>query len=187
MGLLSWRSFGSNFLKTFDFLHKAQKFADVTLVSEDRIEFQAHRAVLAACSPVLRNLLHDGSSHIHLTGVTQQELQALLEFIYLGKTIIDATRYEEFFNLANDLNIQGLQNQLDLALENVGNSTKGIKPRMRYINMSQTEDVTNVIDCNESTQITNIKREEKLYEPNENNQNCTKRIFSYIFTLIWFN
>ena len=132
MRQFTWRSFGSNILANFDFLHKFQKFADVTLVSEDQIEYEAHRAVLAACSPVLRNLLHEGSSRINLAGVYHEELQALIEFIYLGQTVIAATRYDEFFNFANNLSLHGLLNQLNLAFENVGIRPKQYHNRKHY-------------------------------------------------------
>ena len=40
-------------------------FTDVTLVSDDQIQFQGHKYVLSACSPVLKKLLlnHPHSTH----------------------------------------------------------------------------------------------------------------------------
>ena len=35
----------------------SNKFTDVTLVSDDKILFNAHRYVLGVCSPVLKNFL----------------------------------------------------------------------------------------------------------------------------------
>ena len=61
--------------------------SDLTLVSDDQIQLQAHKFVLSACSPVLKNLLLDNPhSHplIYLRGVKQEEFQSILHFI-LGR------------------------------------------------------------------------------------------------------
>ena len=65
------------------------KLTDVTLVSDDKIAFKAHKFLLGACSPVLRDLLIE-SFHpqpiIYLGGIHSYELEAILSFLYLGKT-----------------------------------------------------------------------------------------------------
>merc|ERR1712129_356873 len=73
--------------------------ADVTLVSDDQIPFQAHRFVISASSPVLKDLLLDNpSSHplIYLRGVRQQELGSILQFMYYGEATVDKNRTNQF-------------------------------------------------------------------------------------------
>ena len=69
------------------FLNIENGYSDVTLVSDDMTEFQAHKFVLGACSPVLKNLLFT-NPHPHpllfLRGVRQQELETILQIMYLG-------------------------------------------------------------------------------------------------------
>eukprot|EP00091_Calanus_sinicus_P002489 TRINITY_DN12537_c0_g1_i1.p2 TRINITY_DN12537_c0_g1~~TRINITY_DN12537_c0_g1_i1.p2 ORF type:complete len:113 (-),score=12.32 TRINITY_DN12537_c0_g1_i1:89-427(-) len=51
-------------------------YSDVTLVSDDLILFQAHKCVLSASSPVLKNLLLNNPHSqplIYLRGVKQQD------------------------------------------------------------------------------------------------------------------
>ena len=63
-------------------------FSDVTLVSDEQIPFQSHKFFLSACSPVLKGLLLS-NPHCHpliyLRGVKQQELLAILHFMYFGE------------------------------------------------------------------------------------------------------
>ena len=78
---------------------------DVTLVSDDQIPFQAHKFVLGASSPVMKNLLLDNPhSHplIYLRGVKQQELGSILQFIYHGEAAIHLDSINMFLENAKD-------------------------------------------------------------------------------------
>ena len=61
--------------------NKEINFADVTIVSDDMIDYEVHKFVLSAGSPVLKEiLLKNQNEHptIYLNGVKNQELQYLL-------------------------------------------------------------------------------------------------------------
>ena len=80
-------------------------FSDVTLVSDEQIPFQAHKFVLSACSPVMKDLLlNNPHSHplIYLRGVKQHELLAILQFMYFGEASIFNNQINDFLHLAND-------------------------------------------------------------------------------------
>ena len=85
--------------------------SDVTLVSDDQIQFQAHKSVLSAYSPVIKNLLLD-NPHFHpliyLRGVEQQELGYILQFMYHGEAAIPQNRIDIFFDNVNNLQIKQL-------------------------------------------------------------------------------
>ena len=86
-------------------------FCDVTLVSDDQIPFQAHRFVLSAFSPVLKNiLLNNPHSHplIYLRGVNHQELDSILQFIYLGKASVNNSNMKRFVQATKDLQVKKL-------------------------------------------------------------------------------
>ena len=90
---------------------KEQSFCDVTLVSDDHKPFLAHRYVLSAFSPVLKDiLLHNPHSHplIYLRGVNHQELDSILQFIYFGKASVDHSNMKKFAQAAIDLQIKKL-------------------------------------------------------------------------------
>ena len=104
---------------------------NVTLVSDDLTQFQAHKIVLGACSPVLKNLLlTNPHSHplLFLRGVKQQELESLLQFMYLGETVIHAGHIHTVFDIAKDLQMQELAQDLepkDEAIENDNHTAVG--------------------------------------------------------------
>ena len=71
---------------------------DVTLVSDDQVTFQAHKLVLSLCSPVLKDLLLENPhSHpiIFLRGIKHEELQSLLQFMYLGEAKSKRSRLDQ--------------------------------------------------------------------------------------------
>ena len=66
---------------------KSSYIADVTLVCDDKIQFKAHLIILSACSSVFKSIINDlsqNSSVIYLRGIQHQEMESILEFIYLG-------------------------------------------------------------------------------------------------------
>ena len=82
---VKWNEFEANVSKCFSSLRQEHDFYDVTLVSDDEKEVQAHKLVLSACSPFFKNILK-GKSHsnlmLYLTGVSFEDLNLLLDYIY---------------------------------------------------------------------------------------------------------
>ena len=108
---LKWKTFESHLSSSLCDLFAQDTFTDVTLVSDDQIQFQAHQFILGACSPAMKNILLENShSHplIYLRGVMQEELRSILEFIYLGETRISQDRIGQFLNSTKDLQIKQL-------------------------------------------------------------------------------
>ena len=74
------------------------KFADVTLVSDDMIEFTVHKSVLSACSTVMKQiLLQNPHDHplIYLNGVKEETLHNFLQLVYFGEATLSFNLYEE--------------------------------------------------------------------------------------------
>ena len=89
-----------------------QEFTDVTLVGDDNIQLTAHKVILSAFSPILRNLLlNNPHPHplLYMRGVTSIELSSLLQFMYFGETEISQNNFNTFLALAKDLEVKGLQ------------------------------------------------------------------------------
>ena len=75
------------------------KLTDVTLVSDDKISFKAHKFVIGACSSVLRDLLRETfhpQPTIYLRGIHSFELEAILYFLYRGKTRVYHSRIKPY-------------------------------------------------------------------------------------------
>ena len=92
-----------------DQLHKDHDFTDVTLVCRDGQQVSCHRAVLAAASPFLRRILCESlqqNTFLFLgVRVEVEEVEALMELIYLGRTNIAEARLPAFKALARELQI----------------------------------------------------------------------------------
>ena len=89
--------------------------ADVTLITVDKAAFPAHKFVLSACSPVLKDLLlNNPHPHpiIYLNSIRGLELDSLLQFIYLGKTQIHQIEIGKFYENVRDLQIKLLNQPL---------------------------------------------------------------------------
>ena len=111
---MQWDSHSDNFRRFLQELIITKNFADVTLVCEDQSIFRAHRNILSAGSQVLKDifLLEDklkiGSqqSVVHLRGVDKEEMQAILEYIYLGETTIPEDGTNTFLVAATGLGLK---------------------------------------------------------------------------------
>merc|ERR1712142_631710 len=86
-------------------------YADVTLVSDDKIPVKAHKLILSACSPVLKNLLvnHPNSQPlIFLRDVEYQDLKSILQFLYSGQSQVSEDRLEKLMEAGKNLGIDNL-------------------------------------------------------------------------------
>merc|ERR1712129_12118 len=104
---LNWKL---HLVSNFSDLFIENKYSDVTLVSDDKTQFQAHKIVLSAFSPVLKNMLHNNphpNPLIYLRGVKQKELQLILCFLYLGEVEVSKDSISDFMEVAKDFALDG--------------------------------------------------------------------------------
>jgi len=111
---LRWNDFESNISKAFQELRDDKDFFDVTLACEDE-QVQAHKVILAACSPFFRNILRRNQHQhplLYMKGVKFTDLQAVLNFMYHGEVNVAQEELNSFLAVAEDLRVKGLtQNQ----------------------------------------------------------------------------
>ena len=109
--IFKWKFVIPNITSSLSHVFTENRYSDVTLVSDDKIPFQAHRYVLSASSPILKIILLDNPhSHplIYLRGVKHQELESILQFIYLGEISVYPGNMNRFIETAKDLQIKKL-------------------------------------------------------------------------------
>merc|ERR1712129_459576 len=107
---LSSNTFKVNIVSNFRDLFIDYNYSDVTLVSDDMKQFQAHKIVLSAFSPVLKKMLHNNphpNPMIYLRGVKQKELQLILRFLYLGEVVVSKDGISDFMEVAKDFGLIG--------------------------------------------------------------------------------
>ena len=109
---LKSQNFSENLNSMFRELYGEERYADVTLVSDDQRVFRAHRIILRANSPVLRNIIDSNQSGqhplIYLRGIQHRELSSILQFIYLGEGTFYQDRMTEFLRAAKDLEVRDI-------------------------------------------------------------------------------
>ncbi len=115
--------FKANLAGAFADLRDEEELLDVTLVSEGRF-LRAHRLVLSACSPLLRDMLSSrpqdrragyscGSQPgmIFLHNVRYRDAVAILNFMYQGEVNVNQEDLQAFLAAAEDLRIRGLSDR----------------------------------------------------------------------------
>ena len=107
--------FQENVVIAFEDLRKDTDFTDVTLVCEDGNQVEAHKVILAASSPFFRNLLkRNKHAHplIYMRGIKFDDLVAIVDFLYYGEANIYKDNLKIFLNIAEELEIKGLSEEL---------------------------------------------------------------------------
>ena len=110
---LQWSSYESNISSSFRELREDSEFFDVTLCCDNGIDIvQAHKVILAACSPFFRDILSHQKSQqnplLYLKGICLKDLQAVLEFMYHGEVNLEQDSLNNFLEVAEELAIKGL-------------------------------------------------------------------------------
>ena len=114
---LVWDSFQSNIPRTFQDVRSSQEFSDVTLACEDDGLVEAHRVILASGSSFFQKLLSSArlGRHPHpllyLRGVSGQELECVLDFLYHGEARVSQGDLQAFLGLAQQLGVRGLMEE----------------------------------------------------------------------------
>ena len=113
---LTWNNFTEHLQLTWRELYVEGRYADVTLVSDDQTQFKAHKIVLSACSQVFEKIIDNNPSQhplIYLRGIQHEELESILQFIYLCETNIYQDRMAEFLRVLEDLGIEDIITRLE--------------------------------------------------------------------------
>jgi len=125
---LRWNDFESNISATFRSMREEKDFFDVTLACEDR-QVQAHKVILAACSPFFRNVLRR-NPHQHpllfLKGVRYSDISSILSFMYHGEVNVTQEDLNTFLSTAEELQVKGLTQEGDKKPSRQGEPTKPV-------------------------------------------------------------
>ena len=105
--ILTWHTFLSHGQEVFKNLMENQEFTDVTLISDDHHQYRVHKFILSACSTVFRKIVSNPhNSSIYLRGIYHEELESILQFMYLGEATFYHKNMNKFLNVAKELDIK---------------------------------------------------------------------------------
>jgi len=120
---LRWNDFENNVSTAFRDIREEKDFFDVTLACDDS-QVEAHKVILAACSPWFRNILRRNPHQhplLYLKGVKYKELVCVLNFMYQGEVNVAQEELNSFLSVAEELRVKGLTQG--------NNSTSDSKPK----------------------------------------------------------
>ena len=107
---IQWNDFESHISEAFRDLRENKNFVDVTLAFDDG-QLQAHKVILAACSPffsrVLDRVIHEHPL-LYLKGIKKADLVSVLDFMYFGEVNVAEAELTSFLSVAGDLQVKGL-------------------------------------------------------------------------------
>ena len=162
---LSWNNYSNHLRGLLHEMMISKELTDVTLVCDDKRQFKAHKIVLSACSSVFKSIINDlpqTSSVIYLRGIQHQEMESILEFMYLGEASFYQERMNEFLNVAKNLQIKDMSNNVNLTEEPNMNSNDSHQESIKISN--STTDRKSTTTSNQNLEI----KEETDYLDNEN-------------------
>ena len=114
---LTWHTYTDHLREMLNEMMSSNELTDVTLVSEDKKKFKAHKVVLSACSSVFKSIISDtflSSPIIYLRGIQSFEIDSILQFIYLGEATFYQERINEFINVARSLEIKTIRKTIEI-------------------------------------------------------------------------
>ena len=152
---LKWNDFQICASQAFHSFRTEKDFFDVTLVSEDQIQFESHKVVLSASSNFFKNILRKHSHNhplLYLHGVQSESLQLILNYIYQGEVQIYQEQLDQFLAVASDLQIMGLQ-------QSIINENKN---KNHEFNESKSDLKNYLIEDTENVEISGSKNERKI-------------------------
>ncbi|XP_038056677.1 actin-binding protein IPP-like [Patiria miniata] len=106
------RRHAQNLLDGLACLRADSQFCDIELCV-GKSKYQAHRAVLSACSPYFQGMFASGMREAHqdsvdILGIDPHVLQLLLDFMYTGYVQVEADTVQDLLSAADMLQLQGV-------------------------------------------------------------------------------
>jgi hypothetical protein len=107
-----WTTHHAETWTVFSDLRTDERFVDVTLSCQEAA-FRAHRIVLSACSPYLRNILENAEPGSHpiviLQDAKSEAVKYMIDFMYGGSVDIPSESLNDFIKLAECFQVKGIR------------------------------------------------------------------------------
>jgi len=119
---LKRNEFESNIRESFRNLRDAERFFDVTLVTDDGQHMKAHKMMLAAGSDFFSDIFlkaDHSNMLIYLKGVSSADFDNITDFLYNGEVNIAQDELTRFLQTAQELKVKDLQSDLQGIDQNV--------------------------------------------------------------------
>ena len=112
------KDYDSHLRELMTMMMNTNDFTDVSLVcDDDNFEFRAHKVILSSCSESLSKIISQTQGKdplIYLRGISSWQMQCLMEFMYLGRTMVYQNNLQDFLNAAQNLKVKGIGPEMSL-------------------------------------------------------------------------
>jgi len=112
---LKWKDFHANIATSFRGLREDDEFLDVTVACDEDNQLQAHKVILAACSPYFRAMLRKNkTAHpvlIMPDNVRFVDVVSLIDFMYHGEVSVQSEELSSFMAVAKQFKVRGLHEE----------------------------------------------------------------------------
>ena len=133
---LKWNDYQSNWTQSLSDLRNDKESSDVTLISEDKVKFSAHKILLSSSSKMFKFILK-GNFHanplLFLTGVSSANLGFILDFIYYGEVNLFQEQLDSFLESAHKLEIEGILGDISDQGKMWQKNQKSVKQNIEHI------------------------------------------------------
>jgi len=176
---ITWNDYQNNASDLIRLLWNDRDFSDVTLATVDDQQIKAHKVVLSSCSSFFKNLILKNDHPnplIYLKHIKYNELERIMEYMYLGQCEIRQEELTTFFQNGEDLKVKGLMGNLSQIRANEFGSDKAPSNLEAKPFIMPKENSSEVIQSGEKvrkessvrTQKTNVKSSLKQCDINVN-------------------
>ena len=128
---VQWKEFQDNIRSAFRNFRGDNAFADVTLVSEDGQQVEAHKVILATSSPFFQKLFGKNKNPhplVYMRGVKSFDLLAIVDFLYNGEANVFQENLDSFLAIAEELQLNGLWGKTDDKIKYFGGVEEKYRP-----------------------------------------------------------
>ena len=142
---LKWNDYQSNWNKALNELRKDNDLTDITLISDDKVKFSAHKVLLSSCSNLFKFILKSSAQEnplLYLCGVNSTNLGLILDYVYYGEVNIYQEQLDSFLESAQMLEIQGLKGDKEDKPDNFNEEPEQDIRHMKTKYSAQVDDKT---------------------------------------------
>merc|ERR1712002_532824 len=158
---LKWSQFETTTRESLKALHAQDHLTDVTLLSADDQQINAHKVVLSGSSPYFQRVLtKNPNDHplLFMNGINMDVLKAIVAFIYLGEVQVEQDQLDAFLAGATALEAKGLQRDDVGDMENMDKSETNDASAADQENLLAVAPVENTVVKAPSAQKSKTKR-----------------------------
>ena len=140
---LKWNDYQSNWNNALNDLRKDTDLSDITLITDDKVKFSAHKILLSSCSNLFKFILKSNTQAnplLYLGGVNSINLGFILDYIYHGEVNLYQEQLDSFLESAQKLEIQGLLGNNEDNLDNLNEEPEQDIGHIQRDSNAQAED-----------------------------------------------